>query len=70
MHVQERQVVETYLSDPQVYVRLEQHFLGAFRAGIQAANLRAEDFRSRITTSSSSMVRKTAKSTTFSPLSI
>lgn len=46
MFVQERQVFETYLSDPQVYDRLEQHFLDAFTAGIQAADLRAEDFRS------------------------
>ena len=29
-----------------VHDRLEQHFLDAFTAGIRAANLRAEDFRS------------------------
>ncbi|MBK0026888.1 hypothetical protein IAE57_12005 [Stenotrophomonas sp. S48] len=37
---------ETHLSDPQVYDRLEQHVLDHFMAGIGAARLRAEDFRS------------------------
>lgn len=46
MLMQERQVFEAYLSDPQVYDHLEQHFLGAFTTGLQAANLRAEHFRS------------------------
>ncbi|KAF1013944.1 MAG: hypothetical protein GAK31_02967 [Stenotrophomonas maltophilia] len=46
MVVPERRMFETYLSDPQIHDRLEQHFLGAFATGIQAAGLRVEDFRS------------------------
>ncbi|TIK65426.1 hypothetical protein E4416_13895 [Stenotrophomonas maltophilia] len=37
---------DTYLSDPQVYDRLEQHFQDHFTAGIHAARLHIEDFRS------------------------
>ncbi|PII19441.1 hypothetical protein CR919_12380 [Stenotrophomonas sp. LMG 10879] len=46
MVVPERLMFETYLSDPQIYDRLEQHFLDTFATGIQAAGLRVGDFRS------------------------
>lgn len=46
MVVLERQMFDTYLSDPQVYDRLEQHFLDTFASGIRAAGLHAGDFRS------------------------
>ncbi len=46
MVVPERWAFEAYLSDPQIYDRLEQHFLDHFIAGIQAAGLHVEDFPS------------------------
>ncbi len=46
MVVPERQMFDTYLSDPQVYDRLEQHIHDHFMTGINAASLRIEDFRS------------------------
>lgn len=46
MVVPERLMFGAYLSDPQIYDRLEQHFLDSFASGIQAAGLRVGDFRS------------------------
>jgi len=46
MVVPERLMFETYLSDPQIYDRLEQHFLDTFASGVRAAGLHAGDFRS------------------------
>lgn len=46
MVMPERLMFESYLSDPQIYDRLEQHFLDTFASGIRAAGLHAGDFRS------------------------